>query len=199
VDEWGGWYNVEEGTNPGFLYQQNTMRDAMIAGTTLNIFNNHADRVRVANLAQTVNVLQAVILTKEEKMILTPTYHVMEMYNVHQDAKLIPISVTSSDYVFGKEKLQAVSASASVDKNGVTHISLVNIDPKNPQQITIDVNGAPYKSVTGRVLTSAKLQDYNSFEQPEKIKPGIFKDAQLKNNTLQVKLPPFSVVVLEVK
>ena len=93
VDEWGGWYDVEPGTNPGFLYQQNTMRDAMIAGATLNIFNNHADRVRMANLAQTINVLQAVILTDKEKMILTPTYHVMEMYNVHQDATLLPVDI----------------------------------------------------------------------------------------------------------
>ena len=86
VDEWGGWYDVEPGTNPAFLFQQNTMRDAMLAGVTLNIFNNHCDRVRMANLAQMVNVLQAVILTNKEKIILTPTYHVMEMYNVHQDA-----------------------------------------------------------------------------------------------------------------
>jgi alpha-N-arabinofuranosidase len=113
VDEWGGWYEVEPGTNPGFLYQQNTMRDAMIAGATLNIFNNHADRVRMANLAQAINVLQAVILTRDEKMILTPTYHVMEMYNVHQDATLVPVTVKSNDYVLGADKLPAVSVSAS--------------------------------------------------------------------------------------
>jgi len=199
VDEWGGWYNVEEGTNPGFLYQQNTMRDAMIAGMTLNVFNNHAERVRGANLAQTVNVLQAVILTKDEKLILTPTYHVMEMYNVHQDAKLIPISLKTNDYVVGKEKLPAVSASASIDNNGVTHVTLVNIDAKNVQEITINTTGAEYKTVSGRILTSPKLQDYNSFEQPDKLKPAPFKDAQLKNKVLQVKMPPFSVVVLELK
>jgi alpha-N-arabinofuranosidase len=123
VDEWGGWYDVEPNTNPGFLYQQNTVRDAILAGATLNIFNNHSDRVKMANLAQTVNVLQAVLLTNEEKMLLTPTYHVMEMYNVHQDATLIPITLKGNDYVFGNEKLPAVSASASRDKNGVTHIS----------------------------------------------------------------------------
>ena len=104
VDEWGGWYNVEPGSNPAFLYQQNTMRDAMIAGLSLNIFHNHCDRVRMANLAQTINVLQAVILTSKEKMILTPTYHVMEMYNVHQDALMIPVSVTGNEYVLGVEK-----------------------------------------------------------------------------------------------
>ena len=93
VDEWGGWYDVEPGTNPSFLFQQNTMRDAMLAGVTLNIFNNHCDRVRMANLAQMVNVLQAVILTNKEKIILTPTYHVMEMYNVHQNAMMIPVTL----------------------------------------------------------------------------------------------------------
>ncbi|MBL7856614.1 MAG: alpha-N-arabinofuranosidase [Cyclobacteriaceae bacterium] len=199
VDEWGGWYTVEDGTNPGFLYQQNTMRDAMIAGTTLNIFNNHADRVRMANLAQTINVLQAVILTQEEKMILTPTYHVMEMYNVHQDAKLVPLNLKTKDYVLGNQKLPAISASASVDKNGVVHVSIVNIDSKNAHDVSIDLLSSAYKNVSGRILTSAKLQDFNSFDNPEKIKPAGFKGAILKANNLTAKIPPFSVVVLELK
>jgi alpha-L-arabinofuranosidase len=199
VDEWGGWYDVEPGTNPGFLYQQNTMRDAMIAGITLNIFNNHAERVKVANLAQTINVLQAVLLTNEEKIILTPTYHVMEMYNVHQDAMLLPVTITSKDYVFGSDKLPAVSVSASRNKEGVTHITLVNIDAKAKQEISVDFFGAKLKSVTGRILSSSKLQDFNSFETPDKIKPADFKGASLKNDVLKVELPPFSVVVLQLK
>lgn len=199
VDEWGGWYDVEPGTNPGFLYQQNTMRDAMIAGTTLNIFNNHCDRVRMANLAQIINVLQAVILTDEEKMILTPTYHVMEMYNVHQDATMLPVSINSADYKMGKEKLKAVSVSASKDKNGLTHISLVNIDAHTEQEITVNINGGNYGAVSGRILTSDKLQNYNSFENPDKIKPAAFNGASLAGGSLKVKLPPFSVVVLELK
>ena len=196
VDEWGGWYEVEKGTNPGFLYQQNTIRDAMIAGVTLNIFNNHCDRVRMANLAQIVNVLQSVILTNKEKLILTPTYHVMEMYNVHQDATLIPTQVKSNDYVFGNEKIPAVSVAASKDKNGVTHISLVNIDASKAQDISIALNGAKYNTVTGRILTSKKLQDYNSFNNPLKIIPVNFTGAVLTADDIQVKLPPFSVVVL---
>ncbi|MEJ7682134.1 MAG: alpha-L-arabinofuranosidase C-terminal domain-containing protein [Segetibacter sp.] len=199
VDEWGGWYDVEKGTNPGFLYQQNTMRDAMIAGATLNIFNNHSDRVRMANLAQTINVLQAVILTNEEKMILTPTYHVMEMYNVHQDATLLPLTVKSNDYVFGNSKLPAVSVSASKDSTGVTHISLTNIDAHKEQSVSISTKNLTYKSVTGRILSSAKLKDFNSFENPEKIKPVVFKGATKKGNNLSVTMPPFSVVVLELK
>ncbi|GGK61675.1 alpha-N-arabinofuranosidase [Rufibacter glacialis] len=199
VDEWGGWYEVEPGTNPGFLYQQNTMRDAMIAGATLNIFNNHSDRVRMANLAQTINVLQAVILTEEEKMLLTPTYHVMEMYNVHQDATYLPLSLQSAAYTLGSEKLNAVSGSASRDKNGLTHVSLVNIDPKNKQEVTIAIEGANYKSVTGRILTSKTLQDHNTFAKPNLITPAAFKGANLKGNNLKVELPPFSVVVLEMK
>jgi len=199
VDEWGGWYDVEPGTNGAFLFQQNTMRDAMIAGATLNIFNNHCDRVKMANLAQAINVLQAVILTREDKIILTPTYHVMEMYNVHQDATLLPLQVTSNKYTVGKESLTAVSASASKDKNGVTHISLVNIDAKNPQPVSIDLNGASYKSVTGRILTSDKLQNYNSFDNPGKIVPKTYSGAQLNGPKLSVTIPPFSVVVLELK
>src|SRR5688572_9696398 len=199
VDEWGGWYNVEPGTNPGFLYQQNTMRDAMIAGVTLNVFHNHCDRVRMANLAQAVNVLQSVILTNREKMILTPTYHVMEMYNVHQDATMLPVELKANDYVLSNEKLPAVSVSASKDQNGVTHISLVNIDASKQQDITIDVKGAKYNSVTGRILTSKKLQEFNSFDNPDKIQPSVFNNAKLVGNSLQIKLPPFSVVVLRLK
>jgi alpha-N-arabinofuranosidase len=199
VDEWGGWYDVEPGTNPGFLFQQNTIRDAVLAGLTLNIFHNHADRVRIANLAQTVNVLQAVILTDEEKMLLTPTYHVMEMYNVHQDATLIPITLKSNDYVLGSDKMQAVSASASKDANGLVHISLVNIDAIKEQEISIDLRGQSLSSVTGRILNSSKLQDFNSFEAPNKVKPSAFKGASLSSNKIKVKLPAHSVVVLEVK
>lgn len=198
VDEWGGWYNVEPGTNPGFLYQQNTMRDAMIAGVTLNIFNNHSERVRMANLAQTINVLQAVILTNDEKMILTPTYHVMEMYNVHQDATLLPLDLKSNDYQFEGKSLPAVSASASRDQQGATHISLVNIDAKNSQEVTIDLQGGKFAAVTGRILTSKNLQDHNTFESPGTVKPELFKGATLGTN-LKVKLPPFCVVVLELK
>lgn len=199
VDEWGGWYDVEPNTNPGFLFQQNTMRDAMIAGATLNIFNNHADRVRMANLAQCINVLQAVILTDKEKMILTPTYHVMEMYNVHQDATLLPVKITTGDYVFDGEKLPAVSASASKDSLGVVHISLVNIDPVKTQKIVLNLGDEKVNAVSGRILSSGKIQDYNSFDEPEKIKPVIFTGALVNKKSLAVTLPPACVVVLTIK
>jgi len=199
VDEWGGWYDVEPGTNPGFLYQQNTMRDAMIAGVTLNIFNNHADRVRMANLAQTINVLQAVILTDKEKIVLTPTYHVMEMYNVHQDATLLPVSVKSDDYILGNEKIPAISVSASKDKNGLIHISLVNIDAEKARDISVDIHGSKFTSVTGRILVSAKIQDHNEFSNADKVKPVAFSEARITGKILSLKMPPASVVVLELK
>lgn len=199
VDEWGGWYDVEPGTNPGFLYQQNTMRDAMIAGATLNIFHQHAERVRAANIAQMVNVLQAVILTNEEKIIRTPTFHVMEMYNVHQGALNLPLDLQCEDYRHGDEKLPAISASASRDKAGKIHISLVNIDPNNAKEVRLNLRGINPSAVNGRILTSAKVQDFNSFEQPDKIKPVPFKGAALDNNELTIQLPPISVVVLELK
>jgi alpha-N-arabinofuranosidase len=198
VDEWGGWYDVEPGTNPGFLFQQNSMRDAMIAGTTLNIFNNHCDRVRMANLAQCINVLQSVILTKGTQMILTPTYYVMEMYNVHQGATLLPVSFVSEDYNLGTHKLPAISASASRDKDGVVHISIVNIDPDHPHKITLNLNGKKFSNIKARILASAKVQDYNSFNDPGKIAPKEYKGAVLKDNNITIDMPSASVVVLAV-
>ena len=198
VDEWGGWYDSEPNSKGAILYQQNTMRDAMIAGLTLNIFNNHADRVRMANLAQCINVLQAVILTKEEKMILTPTYHVMEMYNVHQDAMQLPLQLQTEKYIFGKDTVDAVNASASKDKNGIVHISLVNVHATKQQVIKINLEGSTYKNVTGRILQSERLQDHNTFDKPEAVVPKSFTGAKFAANLLEVVLPPFSVVVLKI-
>ena len=199
VDEWGGWYDVEEGTNPGFLYQQNTMRDAMIAGTTLNIFNNHAKRVKMANLAQTVNVLQAVILTDKEKMLLTPTYHVMKMYNVHQDAQLLPVALVSPAYSYEGAALPSISASVSKNKNGEVHISLVNIDLSKIHTISIDLAQLKVHKMTGTILKSKKIGDHNTFENPNTITPEPFENFKIKKGMLELQLPPFSVVVLEGK
>jgi alpha-N-arabinofuranosidase len=199
VDEWGGWYEVEPGTNPGFLFQQNTMRDAMIAGMTLNIFNNHADRVKMANLAQVVNVLQAVILTDEERMILTPTYHVMNMYKVHHDAMLIPIHLKTADYELKGKKLPAISASASKNKSGKVHVSLTNIDMNKAHEITVDLRGEKFTKVNGTVLASGKVQDHNSFNAPDKVKPAAFNGAKVVDNKVTIKLPAASVVVLELE
>lgn len=197
VDEWGGWYDVEPGTNPGFLYQQNTIRDAMIAGVSLNIFNNHCERVRMANLAQSINVLQAVILTDEEKMILTPTYHVFEMYKVHQDALLLPLDMKCGNYIYNGEELPALSASASKDKNGKIHLSLTNIDSKYPISISIDVRGQNISKANGRLLTADKLDSKNSFDDPDHIKPVDFSQIKIKNNIITLEIPAKSVLVLE--
>jgi alpha-N-arabinofuranosidase len=196
VDEWGGWYDADP-RGKGALYQQNTIRDAIIAGLTLNIFNNHADRVRMANLAQTVNALQAVILTKDEKMILTPTYHVMEMYKVHQDALLVPVEVSSNDFVYTDKKLQAISVSASINEANKLHISLTNIDNHNGQKVEIDLKGFKPKSVIGRILTSKKIQDHNTFDIPDKVVPKSFNDTTILGENLVVNMPPHSVIVLE--
>ncbi|RED97924.1 alpha-N-arabinofuranosidase [Marinoscillum furvescens] len=200
VDEWGGWYNVEEGTNPGFLYQQNTMRDAMIAGTTLNIFNNHADRVKMANLAQTINVLQAVLLTKEEKLVLTPTYHVMNMYKVHQDAKLIPVSLNNNtSYEMGGKSLPAVSVSASLNDKGEVHISLVNIHVTKSVKVDLLLTDLKAKSITGQILSSDHLQDHNTFDNPSKISQVSFSSFKKRKEKLEVSIPQASVIVLKIK
>jgi alpha-L-arabinofuranosidase len=196
VDEWGGWYETDPEGN-GQLYQQNTMRDAMIAGLTLNIFNNHADRVRMANLAQMVNVLQSVLLTHEQKIICTPTYHVMEMYNVHQDAILVPVHCTSNDFVLDNRRIPAVTVSASKDQWGKIHISLTNIDNVNSQSVEIDLRGFQAKKVTGRILTSSDVQDHNTFDNPTNVEPKTFNDFSNSRESLKIHMPPISVIVLE--
>ena len=199
VDEWGIWSNVEPGTNPGFLYQQNSLRDALIAGTTLNIFNNHSDRVRMANLAQTVNVLQALILTKGRQMLLTPTYHVFDLYKVHQDAKYLPIQISSPDYELGDIKIPAINASASKDSLGVIHVSLVNLNPNINILVRVALEGVNWNTVTGQIVTSGKINDINTFEKPNTIQSANFSSARKEGNQLVVDLPSKSVVVLELK
>ncbi len=198
VDEWGTWYDVEPGTNPGFLRQQNTLRDAVVAGLNLHVFQKHADRVTMANIAQMVNVLQAVILTDKEKMILTPTYHVFEMFKVHQGATSLKLDLKTPDYVFGAEKLPAVSASASRNAAGKIHLSLVNLHPTESINVAAALTGVAAGTVSGRILTGPELNTRNTFEAPETIKPVAFTGAKLANGQLTVELPAKSVVVLEI-
>jgi alpha-N-arabinofuranosidase len=199
VDEWGIWTDVEPGTNPGFLYQQNSLRDALIAGTTLNIFNNHSDRVRMANLAQTINVLQALILTQGNKILLTPTYFVFDLYKVHMDAKKLNISFKSPDYTNEDRKIPAVNISASQDSTGAVHITLVNLDPVNKINLQTVLAGLNWKTVQGQILTSAKITDVNSFDNPGQLKNVIFNGAKKSGDQLVVELPAKSIVMLELK
>ncbi len=196
VDEWGTWYDVEPGTNPGFLYQQNSLRDALVAGITLNIFNQHCDRVKMANIAQTINVLQAMILTDQEKMILTPTYHVFEMFTPHHDATLLPSELQCADYQLGTNTIPTVSASASKSKDGKITVTLCNLNPNTATDLTCELAGAKVSKLTGRVLTAETIQTHNTFDQPEAIKPTSFSDFKLNGSTVTAKLPPKSVVVL---
>jgi alpha-N-arabinofuranosidase len=198
VDEWGNWHNVEPGTNPGFLYQQNTLRDAMVAGTNLNIFNNRADRVKMANIAQMINVLQSVILTKDGKMILTPTYYVFKLFNVHQDALLIPIQLNTASYTFEGKSIPAVNASASV-KNDVISITLCNLDPNKEQKISFRIDGKPVSSATGKVITAKNINDYNDFGVPEKVNIGDLSVPKPVNGKMDLTLPPKSVVLVQFK
>lgn len=199
VDEWGNWFNVEPGTNPGFLYQQNSLRDAITAATNLNIFNNHAGRVRMANIAQMVNVLQAMILTDGPKMIVTPTYHVFDFFKVHQDAKLIPTKLETVDYVFENKKVPALNCSASKDNSGKIHLTVANAGLKESQKLACYFFRGKAKKVSGQILTSEKITAYNSFESPETVKPKIFTDFKIADEGLEIILPPKSVVLLEVE
>lgn len=199
VDEWGIWTDVEPGTNPGFLYQQNSLRDALIAGVNLNIFNNHSDRVRMANLAQTVNVLQSILLTQGNKLLLTPTYHVFDMYKVHMDAQKLNLHFKSPDYQQENQSIPALHISASRDSSGAVHITLVNIDPAKPLSLRTMLPGITFQTVTGQILTSPKVTDINTFENPNHIKIAPFNGAKKSGGDLWVELPAKSVVVLELK
>ena len=198
VDEWGNWFNVEKGTNPGFLYQQNSLRDAMVAAVNLNIFNNHADRVRMANIAQMVNVLQSVILTKDDEMVLTPTYYVFKMYSVHQDALLVPEYLETGDYSLEGEKVPTVSASSSI-KDGVLSITVCNLNPLKSEKLEINVTGQSFTSASGEIITSDKLNAYNDFGKDESVSSRNFDVANPKNGKLAVELPAKSVVLIQMK
>jgi alpha-N-arabinofuranosidase len=199
VDEWGTWYDAEPGKNLGALYQQNTLRDAVVAGINLNIFNQHCDRVQMANIAQMVNVLQAMVLTDKEKMVLTPTYYVFKMYTVHQGATMIPIELSAPEYKGDQASVPSLSASASRDKEGKLHLSIVNLDPNRAAEITTRIAGATAKKVTGEVLTASTMNAMNTFANPNAIKPATFSGYQIQDSQVSLSIPPKSVVVLELR
>jgi alpha-N-arabinofuranosidase len=200
VDEWGTWYDPEPGSKPGFLYQQNTLRDALVAALNFHVFHRHADRVVMANIAQTVNVLQAMILTDKEKMLRTPTYWVFEMFKVHQGGTSLPVELQSPDYAFGSDKIPMLSASATraADGSGV-HVSLANSSPTQAATLSVKLSGLAPKSVAGRVLTAPAMNAHNTFETPNAVQPSVFGGAVLKGGLLEVELPAKSVVVLALK
>jgi len=200
ADEWGNWFEVEPGTNPAFLYQQNTVRDAVTAALYLNIFNNHCRRVKMANLAQTVNVLQSVLLTRGPEMVRTPTYYVMKMFSPHQNAVMLPLETACAPFTVGGRSVPGLSASASRDSRGAIHLSLANIDPLNDRVVDCELRGAAApKRVSGQVLTGRTMNACNDFGKPEEVRPAVFDGFTRSGNTVSVRLPARSVVVLEIE
>ena len=200
LDEWGTWFDVEPGTNPGWLFQQNTMRDAMVAAFSLNIFQKHTARLKMANIAQIVNVLQAMVLTKGSQMVLTPTYHVFRMYNVHQEATYVPTDYSCGMLVSPSGRaMDDFSACASRDAAGVLHVSLAN--PSLDKSVTVELSFDQLKpgSVSGEILKAGRINAYNDFGKKPEVAPAPFKEAKVSGKTVQLTLPAASVVVLEVK
>lgn len=200
VDEWGIWHDVEPGTNPGFLYQQNTLRDALIAAINLDIFNNHCRRVKMANIAQAVNVLQSMVLTKEDQMVRTPSFYVFKMYKIHHDARLIPHQANSAKYTFQDHSVEAIHTSCSVNEEGIIHVTLTNLDPSNTQPVEAVFNHTGKISViNGELITSEKMNAYNDFGKEEEVNITEFKDFKSKGNTININMPSKSVVCLKLK
>jgi alpha-L-arabinofuranosidase len=199
VDEWGTWYDSEPGRDMGALYQQSTLRDAVVAGVNLNIFQKHADRVRMTNIAQMVNVLQAMVLTDKEKMVLTPTYHLFRMYRVHQGATMIPADLKTPEYKLGDASIPSLNVSASRDREGRVHLSIVNLEPTRAAEITATVSGATIRSVSGEVLTAPAMNAMNTFDRPNTVKPAPFNGYKVQGAQLMLNIPAKAVVVLELK
>lgn len=196
VDEWGTWFDVEPDTNPGFLYQQNTMRDALVASMTLDILHKHAARVHMANIAQVVNVLQAMVLTKDEKMILTPTYHVFEQYKVHQEATYVPVEIETKAYGKGTHYIPQVSATVS-RKGKQTNVSLSNFSVGEATDVEVVLEGIKAsKVVSGSIVTAKEIGSHNTFEKPEVVKGTAFTGAELDKGLLKVKLPAKAVITV---
>ncbi len=197
IDEWGTWHYVEEGTNPRFLFMQNSLRDALVAGLNLNIFNNFCERLYMANIAQTVNVLQAMVLTKDEQMVRTPTFYVYKMFIPHHEATMLPTQLTCGDYQYGEDKIPAMNASASIDDNGKIHISIVNVDPGNTKNLECMVYGKKISKISGQILTGEAITSYNDFGKTEEVMIKEFNNVQLEDDILSVTIPSKSIIMLE--
>ena len=198
VGEWGTWHEPMEGSNPGFLHQQNTLRDALSASVSLDMFHRHLDRVKMANIAQTVNVLQAMILTDGDDMLLTPTYHVFDFYTVHHDADYLSFSLEAGEYRYGEEDIPALTATASRDQNGQMHITMTNLDPSQARTVEVDIRGESVNGASGRILTAETMNAHNTFDEPMDVQPQLFESARVADGKLIVELPAKSLVVLEV-
>jgi alpha-N-arabinofuranosidase len=198
VDEWGSWYAPLPGSNPAFLVQQNSVRDAVLAALNLNIFARHADRVRMANIAQMVNVLQAMILTDKEKMVLTPTYHVFRMYVPFQDATFVPVTFDAGTYTQGAVTLPRIDAMAAKDAAGTLWLAVTNVDPTRPVDIAARLSGIAGRTVTGETLTAAAVDSVNTFEAPKTVVPKPVS-AKLVGDELTLTLEPKSVTVLSIR
>lgn len=198
VDEWGNWFDVEPGTNPGFLFQQNTLRDAMVASVNLDLFNKYCRRVKMANIAQTVNVLQAMILTKDDQLVKTPSFYVFKMYTVHHDATLLPSDVQCEKYSMDNESVPAISATASKDANGKIHVTISNLNPNKAIDVTCDMRGmAKVNFEKGSIVTGEKINSYNDFGKKEEVTLKDFSDVKVNGTNVIVKVPSKSVVMVE--
>jgi alpha-L-arabinofuranosidase len=198
VDEWGIWLAPTPGSNPGFLQQQNSLRDAILASVTLDIFMRHADRVRMANIAQMINVLQAMVLTDGPKMLLTPTYYVYKMYLPFQDATFVPIRYDGGTYRVGDRSMPQLDAVAARDTRGQLWLAVTNINPEKPADLVLDVSGMTVGSAQGQVLTAAQIDSVNTFAAPNAVAPKPIA-AVRQANTLRLTMPPKSVAVLALR
>jgi alpha-N-arabinofuranosidase len=194
VDEWGAWYQPEPGSTPGFLYQQNSLRDAQVAALSFNIFHRYSDRIKMANIAQMINVLQAVILTDGPRMILTPTYHDFDLYRPFMGATPYPATASQAQYTFGDIALPLIDVTAARGTDGRMYLAVVNTDPHRAVTVRTNLSG---RSATGRILVSDRMDAHNSFDNPTALTPQPISGT-IQNGMVVVQMPPMGVAVLAV-
>jgi alpha-N-arabinofuranosidase len=199
VAEWGTWYDPTPGTNSAFLQQENTLRDALVAATNFHIFHRHAGRVHMANIAQMVNVLQAMILTDGPRLVLTPTYHAFALYQPFQGAQALPVTLTAPDYAAGGNRLPALDVTAARDASGAVQIGIVNVHPTESAEVDLQLSGAAGRRIEGQVLTAARMDSRNSLAGRAEVIPAPFQGAKWAGGKLRVTMPAKAVVRLTIR
>jgi alpha-N-arabinofuranosidase len=199
VAEWGTWYDPTPGTNAAFLQQENTLRDALVAATNFHIFHRHADRVKMGNIAQMVNVLQAMILTDGPRMALTPTYHAFRLYQPFQGAQALPVTVSGPDYEAGGSRLPAIDVTAARDAAGAVHVAIVNVDPRRTAELELDLRGFAGRRIAGEILTAERMDSRNTLDGRQEVRPAAFAGARWRGDKLRVEMPAKAVVRLTLR
>jgi alpha-N-arabinofuranosidase len=197
MDEWGVWHSGASHMPEDCPHSPGTIRDAIVAAMMLNMFNNHCERLRVANIAMLVNALHPLYITHEDRLLRTPTSHVYEMFTVHHEATMLPLITTADRGLPYDYTMPGFNASASRDDAGRIHLTLCNVTVDSDREISCRLASGNINSARGRILTSDAIDGHNTFREPDRVAPAPFEGASIDNGIVKIALPARSVVLLE--